>query len=112
MGGSMGHLPPNLINDSGGFLTSSLSAAALNHAAATNPGNQPSCAVPMHMHHSNSVTSTPGGGGWVSSHPPHALPPPGNGTTSGTPARGQLFHHHQEQCPHYNSDYKFAEAPS
>ncbi|XP_059083805.1 glutamate receptor ionotropic, kainate 2-like [Tigriopus californicus] len=98
--GSMGHIPPNIMADTGGFLTSSLSAASLN---------QPSCAVPMHEHHrpSSSVTSTPGGGsGW-------AMMTNSNGGSRHVVSHRHHQHHHQEQCPHYNgAEYKFHEAPS
>ena len=98
IGGSVGHIPPNLVNDVGGFLTTSLSAAALNQ-----PAGAGGCAVPMHQHGGvgggghMSVTSTPGGpsaGGWVTANGRQFRPMP--------PQQPQQPQRHQEQCPHFN----------
>ena len=77
------------VDSSGGFLTTSLSAAALN---------QSSCAVPMRPPSGHAMR------GMSTVSPPNSAwqPPPADSA-----------HFHQEQCPHYHADYKFeADTPS
>ena len=73
---------------SAGYLSTSISTAALNAPA-------PCCPVPSHQENpGGSVTSTPGAGGWVAN--------PG-GTL---PHRRGYNLQHQQQCPHYNHHHQ------
>ncbi len=98
-----GHPPHHDIGiGSGGFLSSSLSAAALNAS---------SCAVPM-------MDMGVAGGGGPSPRAPHLAQSSlgwssnGSNTISGRGTGGggvRYQHQHQEECPHYNS---YKEAPT
>ncbi len=85
--GSVGHLNDPGVG-AGGFLTTSLSAAALNQASCAVPTMQPPPPPPPHahhvLHHQSSLSSTPGGPGNA----------PGNG------AGGWDHHalHHRRPC--------------
>ncbi|XP_071746528.1 glutamate receptor ionotropic, kainate 2 isoform X2 [Lepeophtheirus salmonis] len=88
--GENGVLSP--MNDNGGFLTTSLSVAALN---------QTSCAVP---HHSMQGWALPPSGGNGCGNPG---PEMGNGPPPILPPTAKHHHHHshryhQEQCPHFS----------